>query len=146
MQLDVALIHQVKQTSWSRDKNIDSALECLDLAALTNPTENNGVAQIHVVAVSFDAGADLSSELAGWCKNQSARRATIRAGFLLGKQFEKRQRECSRLSGSRLGATDQIFSFEKVRDGLLLNRSRLGIAGVHDGILNFTPERGKDAF
>ena len=65
VEVHLALLHQIEQTTGRGDDDIDAAAHGLHLRMLSDAAENHRVADIHMAAVGFDTVADLGREFAG---------------------------------------------------------------------------------
>ena len=68
----MALVDQVEQAAGRGDEDVDAARQRLDLCALADAAEDDGVAQRQVAAVGLEAVGDLDGELAGRREDQRA--------------------------------------------------------------------------
>ena len=127
VQVNEALLHQVQQTAGCSHYDIHTTVQRVRLWLLAHATEDHGVAQLQVTAVSSEALADLDGQLARRRQDQVADGA-FALRFLRMQLLQDRDSEGSRFTGTGLCAAEQIAPFDQVRNGLFLDRRRVGIA------------------
>ena len=87
-----------------------------------------------MLAVSLRHVSDLGGQLAGRRDDERSRVV----GFSVRQAFQHWQQEGCGLPGPRLRAGDEVTSSaEDDRDGALLDRRRMGVAGAIDGSNKF---------
>src|SRR5204862_4824957 len=119
----------------------------LDLGTLAHTAENGGHAQWNMFRIRPNVLLDLDDELTRGRHHQCADTAPLtvlsRAGTALrsgpsglgiSQLHQNRENECRGFSGTGLGDADDIVSSENKRDGRNLNRSRLAITGLVNGL------------
>ena len=75
-----------------------------------------------------EALGDLAREFARRAEHEHAGAAARRRARSVSEVVEDRQRESGGLAGAGLGDADEVAALHQRRDGLGLNRRRLGIA------------------
>ena len=63
--IDIALTHQIEQTTRCRYQNLRMAPECFRLCKLRNTAEDNGVSDVQIPTISGQTFIDLNGELTG---------------------------------------------------------------------------------
>ena len=140
-----ALVQQVQEAPRRGDEDIDAFAERLHLVELIDAAEDDGVPQADVLAVNAKTLADLRGQLAGGRDNQGANGpvdvsrcmavscgrgmpAVSRHDGMTMKVLQDGQGEGGRLAGARLGAAQQVPSFQHIGDRLLLDGGGDGVA------------------
>ena len=121
-ELDVALVHEVEQAARGGHQDIYTRLQLSRLGMLRHTSENDGMAQLQMLAVGVKAFSDLYSQLPRRGQDQrldGPLPAVGPAQFV--QELEDRQRKGCRLAGARLGAGQQVSALEGQRNGLCLN-------------------------
>ena len=111
---------QIVQAARAGDQNVHAPPDGLDLRGLPHTAEDDGAAELEVLAVSVKALADLERKLPGRGQDQGTD-GSLLPGRLGGQPIQHRQRKRRRLAGARLGAAHQIPPFQHGRDGRCLN-------------------------
>ena len=76
-QINVTLVDEIEQATGSRDEDINTSTEIADLLALAHASEDDGVAEVQVAAVSDEALIDLHRKFACWTQDERAGRTTM---------------------------------------------------------------------
>ncbi len=147
---DVALFMQIEQAPRRGDENVHPVGECADLGMLAHAAQDDGVAQREVPPVGAETLPDLEGELARRRQNEGMRGGSpavsaaalpfvvgvsFVAGSVGGKMLQDGQGKGSGFSRAGLGDTEQILSGEELRDGLILDRCRMGVVFRAKGAL-----------
>ena len=127
--------HQVDEAPGAGDQHVDSARERLDLRVLADAAVDQRDRQRQAGSVGPEALGDLRRELAGGHEHQTPDGVGSRRPARAGQVLQDRQRERRRLAGPRARAAQQVVAFEQRRNGLRLDRRRLGVARVVHGTL-----------
>ena len=127
-ELDMALLQKIEQPARRRHHDVDAARQRGDLGTLRDATEDDRLAEAETGAVGAEIVVDLNRELARRRQHQCARTTRTGPFRVTGKLLQDGKRERGRLAGARLRDAEQIFAGEQMRDGLLLNRGRNGVA------------------
>ena len=130
VKIDDALRHQVDETPRRGDHHVRPAPDVLHLAELVHAAEHAGVTRLRVLRILHMVLAGLRRQLARGTQHERTRVARLVALRLLRKRLDDRQQERRRLAGARLRAADEITSFEKRRDRLLLYRRGHRVPGI----------------
>jgi hypothetical protein len=128
----------VEQPARGRDQDVDAAGDLGVLVAERDPADQERDREAVVDAVALEALLHLGGELAGRLEDERARHA--RPGPAGLEQRQHGQHEGGRLAGSGLRDAENVLAGEDVRDGLGLDRRRLGIAGRRDRLKDFVAE------
>ena len=134
-----ALLHQIDQPARCRDDQIDPGTQRLDLRAFAHSAENRGHAQRKMFRVGAHVLLDLHDELTRRRHHQRARAVCRWSSYCMRAARELRQNRQNKSGGfSRAGLrdADDIVPRENERDGRDLDRSRLGVTGVLNGLQN----------
>ncbi|CAB4889791.1 unannotated protein [freshwater metagenome] len=125
----VALLHEVFEASGAGDDDVDTRLECGDLANLRDTTEDRRDLQRVCGGEGFDRDGDLGGELTRRRKDQSARAAGLAvAGELAGEARDHGDGECECLSAAGLSASEYVASLQCVGERVGLDGEGLGLA------------------
>ena len=135
-EFDVTLVDQVEKTTGAGDEDIDAAAHGIDLWSLADAAVNEGVLDFDVLAVGFEALADLGGEFTGWSEHENAWALGAKRTWVGVEFLQNRQREGGGLAGSRLGATKQVAAFKQMRNGLGLNWRRGGVFALGESALD----------
>lgn len=135
--LDVALVHQVDQTTRCRDQHIDALTHRIDLAALIHAAVDESGAELHVFSVLVKTIVDLNGEFAGRREHQSG--GPVRGGtrFFMAEEIKDGQRKRGGFSSSGLSTTEHVLAGDAWRDGLRLNRSWGRVLEFDEGTLEW---------
>ena len=146
----VALFFQIEQAPWRGYEDVHPDGEGADLGMLAHSAQDDGVAQREVPPVGAEALPDLEGELARWRQNEGAQCGSPAvsaaapsfaagvfcvAGAVGEKMLQYGQGEGGGLPRAGLGDTEQILSGEELRDGLILDRGRVGVVLCEKGTL-----------
>ena len=157
---DVALFMQIEQAPRRGDEDVHPARKRADLGMLAHSAQDDGVAKREVPPVGAEALPDLEGELARGRQNEGARDSSpagsaaapstaaamsfaagvsfgvsVLVGQTGGKILQDGQGEGGCLSRAGLGDSEQVLSGEELRDGLILNRGRVGVVLREKGAL-----------
>ena len=130
-QVDRALADVVEQAARGRDDDLGAVAQRADLRIEADAAVDRDRPDRLLVAVRPDALLDLERELTGRGEDQGADQATA-LGPAGVQALDHRQHEGRRLAGAGLGAGEEVAAGEDERDGLGLDRGRLGVALVGD--------------
>src|ERR1700730_11657150 len=134
------LTHQIDQTARCGHDKIHTGTQRLELWTLAHAAENRGHAQRKMFRVSAHVLLDLHHEFTCRRDHQRAGAALLTVSHRGCEPRQDRQNERRRLSGAGLRDADDIVSGENVRDRRDLNRSRLRVTGVLNGLQNLGRE------
>ena len=134
-QVDVALPHMIQQSARCRDNDIDTAANFRDLWSRANATVDFHAADGTILAIGVHALVNLRREFAGRCENQCTNAARA-VNFPL-QPLQHGQREGRGLTGTRLGARENIVAFENMGDSFALNRGGFVVALFFDSTQQF---------
>jgi hypothetical protein len=109
IEFNMALVHQVEQTSGCGHKNMGTAFQGPHLIHLADATINQCLPEPEVTTVSCEAVANLDGQFARWCQYQHIRAVGSGLAIPLPHAMEDRQGEGGCLSGSRLGRPQNIM-------------------------------------
>jgi hypothetical protein len=118
----------VDEAAGRGDDHIDAALQGERLRPVADAAEHGDHRKAGMAAVGLEAVGDLGGELTRRRQHEAARAATWRRPLLGGEPLQDRQREGGRLAGAGLGDAEQVAALQQRRDGLRLDRRRLGVA------------------
>ena len=126
IKLDGVLLKQIQQTARCCHQNFDAATQFQHLRTDLHATENDGGAQVQILAISLDAFMHLGCQFAGRCQHQSACLigASTRA---FGKALQQWQGETGGLAGACLRRGHDVMPLQNQGNGLFLDWSWLGI-------------------
>ena len=114
-------VEAINEAAGCGDDNIGAFLKLLHLLAEADSTVEQGYFHAGLGTVFLKLLGDLVGEFAGWLKDEDLGLAEV---LDLGKG---RECECGGLAGARLGCADDVFALQDNRDGLCLNRGRIGV-------------------
>ena len=126
VQFDDLLTHEVPQAARRRDQDVRAALDRLDLRHLRHTAEDDRRRHRHIARILADVLVDLERKLARRGEDER----TDAAARVLIQTLDDRHGERAGLTRAGLCAAEQIAPLENRRDRLLLNGSRLFIAGL----------------
>ncbi len=118
----MALLHQVEETARRRDQDIHAAAQLGDLCVLGDAAEDDGVAQVQILAVGVDLVADLDRQFAGRRQDKRAGMTAFAVAMAARQDVQERQRERAGLAGAGLGDAQEVDVFEKPGDRPGLDR------------------------
>ena len=139
-----ALRHQVDEASRGGDHHLGALLERLHLRELRDAPEHDRERRARVLRVGGIVLGRLRREFARGRENQRTRvpgllfplvSRLLSLDMTLQQLVKNGQHERGGLARARLGAADQVASFEERRDGLLLDGRGDGVPRVGDGVL-----------
>ena len=128
-QVESALLNEVDDATRSADDNLSTALERTDLRAVGRATvDGNDVEAGRTCGEILDRLGALHRELTSGGQDQSLHVALVRVD-----NRQKRQTECSGLTGTRLGDADDVAQLQQRRNSSGLNRGGDAESHVGDG-------------
>ena len=133
------LLLQIQQTPGGGHEHVDAALDAVNLRVHAHATEDHGGVQVKVLAVFAHGFLNLRREFACRRQHQGADGlATELAarGLAFGQTVQQRQGKGGGFAGAGLCAGQQVVAREHERNGLGLDRRRLGIALFLHGLEN----------
>ena len=128
VELDVALSDEVEEAPRRRHQDVDAAGHRGDLGMLADPAEDDGGTHAEMASIGPEALADLEGELAGRGQHQNPRFLAPGGGASRCEKLQDRQRKGGSLAGAGLGDAEEVLALEELRDGLRLDRRRLGVS------------------
>lgn len=137
-QVYIPLVHQIEESSWCRYQDIDTLLECLDLAMLIDSTKDNRVFQFRISSIIPKTLRNLDSEFSCRSQNQTSDHSFARCEIsVFTEELNNRDSESSCLTSSSLSDSEEVSVVEDQRNSLALNRCRcrvsLGFEGSENG-------------
>ena len=133
-EVHVPLAHQIEQAAGGGHQDVDAAVQGLHLTTLADAAEDDSGAESKVLAVAFEVVVDLGGELPRRGEHECARAARTGALVVLVQEVEDGQRKGCGLAGARLGDAQEIPAIEQMRNGLGLDRRRVLVPLVADGV------------
>ena len=127
IELDGAKLHQVAQPARRRDQHVDAADQIADLTIDRHAADGERHARPHMPAVGLEAVDDLRGQFARRAQHQHAAGPLLEALSVVGEMMKDRQCEGRGLAGSGLGDADDITPGQHLRNGLGLDRGRVGV-------------------
>jgi len=124
--------HQVHHPPHRRHHNLGAGAKLRLLGANRRAAEHRHDLDRQVLGVGAQRLGDLDAELAG--RRQHDRLHVVARGI---EVLEQRQTKRRRLTGPGLGLPDHVVPCEQLGNRLLLDRSRLGVAQLVKGRLDF---------
>ena len=121
------LIAQIVEPPGGGHQDVHALLQGLHLGALAHAAENDGVAQLQVLAVLVKALLDLEGQLPGGCQHQGAD-GRVPLVDVAVEPLEDGDGEGGGFAGAGLGATDEVPALERRGHGLGLDGRRLDVA------------------
>ena len=100
IQMDISLIHQIQQTSWSGDQYVDSFMEHIYLRTLVYSSEDNHMTDWRIFGIVGYAFANLQCQFTGRCQYQGF--DTLIPVFKGLQMLNNGNGKCSGLSSSGL--------------------------------------------
>ena len=128
---DLPTLEQVHEAARRGNQHVDALVQGLDLVAHLHAADKQRELEVMVLAVFLEILGHLRSQFA--CRREDQRARHQGAAATAGHDIDHGQDEARRLAGSGLRDTDDVLHHQDGRDGLGLDRRRLGIAGVGDG-------------
>ena len=128
-------LDMVQQAPGRGHQHLDAALEFKRLRFHVHAAKNHRTAQLGVLRIGLDRLRNLIGQFARWQQYQRTHRmARRRCGSILVHQhaLQKRQRERSGLSGTRLGRSHHVAPLEHLGNRLRLYRRHRLVAQVSD--------------
>ncbi len=129
---ELAALEMVEQAAGRGDQHVGAAHQLGVLVTEGDAADDQSHVELVVGAVAVEVLDDLGGELAGRLEDQRARHPCAGAPILQERQH--RQGEGGGLAGAGLGDAEHVAAGEHMRDGLGLDRRRLGVAGRGDGL------------
>jgi hypothetical protein len=123
----------VEQASRRGDDDLAAFAQLGDLRPDVHAAVDADRTQRHVLAVGDDAFMHLHRQFARRRQDQGAYRMACRRGRtagIFGQALEQRQGEAGGLAGAGLGAAHDVLAGHDDRDGLRLDRRRVGVTVV----------------
>ena len=141
---DVLPLHVIEQPARSRDYDIHSGTKRLRLRLDADSAKNRDDAQRRVLAVLAEAFFDLSRELTRRRQDQHAdavkRRPLVVGDRRLDEIVNDGEREPGGFARTGLGKTNQIPTFQRQRNCLLLDRRGMRIPRIEHRVQHFGRE------
>ena len=128
VELDLATGLKVLETARRGHDHINAFIQRPDLEVIALAAADGNVADLEAAGESLDAVRNLIGELSRRGEDQHACPAHIVGLALVEQLVQKRQQIGRRLTGAGLRQADEIMSGKNGRNGLLLDRGRLGQA------------------
>jgi hypothetical protein len=122
-EVDSTTLDHIHETTWSRDDDLWSVTELLDLATDRESTEHSKRAHTHISRDIDDLLTSLHSELTSRFEDEDLWLAETRIDTIEGRDDER-----SSLTRSSIGLDDDVLVFEGDWDDSSLYLSRLSIA------------------
>ncbi|CAB3900878.1 hypothetical protein LMG26858_04229 [Achromobacter anxifer] len=149
--LDAGQVHGllaavVQQAAGRGDQDVQRLAQRGDLGVDVDAAKHHHGVQRGVLAVGLHRFLDLRGQLTRRGQDQAARAAGLaQLGLLLHQQMQDGQGEACGLAGAGLGGGEQVAAFQDLGNGLGLNGSGRGVAGVGNGAQQgiSQPEVGK---
>jgi hypothetical protein len=132
VQQDAAALDVIEQAARGGDQHVGAALQDAFLVGEAHAADQQRHVELVVLAVDFEVFGHLGGQFARRLQDERSRHA--RLGAALGEDIDHRQDEGGSLSGARLGTSEDIAAHQDDGNGLFLDRSRLGITLVGDGL------------
>ena len=129
---ELAALEVVEEAAGGGDQDVDAAVDELVLVLEADAADEERHGELDVRGVFLELLGHLGGELAGRGEHEAARHAG--AGAALGEVGDHRQHEGAGLAGAGLGDAEDVAAFERVRDGLDLDRGGGDVAGVGHGL------------
>jgi len=121
VQMNESLLHQIKQASGGGNEDIDAPVQGLDLRDLADTAEDHCMGDAQPSSIGLNTFPDLCRQFACGGENKGTRGSFLGLAIVDGKPLQERQGKGCRLARACLGATQQVPSFQQVRDALLLD-------------------------
>ena len=131
-QHQLAALEVVEQAAGRGDQHVDAAVDELVLVLEADAADQQRHRELHVGGVFLELLGHLGGELARRREHQAPRHAG--PGAALGEVGDHRQHEGAGLAGAGLGDAEHVAAFERVRDGLDLDRGGGDVAGFGYGL------------
>jgi hypothetical protein len=132
---ELAALDMVEQAAGRRDQHVGAAVDDFVLLAEGHAADQEGDTDLLVLAVFGEGFRHLGGEFARRLDDERARHAG--AGATLFEARQHWQDEGGSLARAGLGDAQHVSAFQRMRNGLGLDRGRLGIAGGLNGSENF---------
>jgi hypothetical protein len=117
------LSHEIQEASRSRDEDIYTLTQTLDLLALTHSAEYDRLMESCISAIRLKTLFDLDREFTSRCDDEGFDLALSLVRILASnEELDDRDRECCRLPCTRLGESLEVSSLEDRWDRLCLDR------------------------
>jgi hypothetical protein len=134
-QQELAALEMIEQPARRADEHVDAARDLGILVAERDAADQERDRQSMIDAVLVEALFHLRREFARRLEDERAGHAG--PGATAFELCEHGKHERSRLARSGLRDAENVAASEHVRNGLSLNRRRLGVTGRRDSLLNF---------
>ena len=135
---DLAAAEVIEEAAGRGNQHVDAAVELSQLLVGRDAADQQRHAQLVVDPVLLEALLHLGGKLSRRRQDQRARHA--RPGSAGFQARQQRQHVAGGLAGAGLGDAEHVAPAHGNRDGLDLDRGRLGIAGGLNGGLHFCAE------
>src|SRR5262249_55452236 len=133
VEVNGAVLHEVKEPARSGDQDVDAGRERTDLAVDRHAADGERDLRAQIASVGLKAFDDLGRKLARRAQDQHAAAACVRPPRRCGEAIEDRQREGRGLAGSGLRDADDVARRQHLRDGLGLGRGGVLLVGERAG-------------
>ena len=133
---DGAVLHEVHETPWRGDEDVDAACEGTDLLAHRHTADGESDAPLEMTGHRSGSFEDLRRQFARRAEHEDAAALRRRTPFAGRETVENRQREGRRLAGPGLGDADQVAPGENNGNRRRLDRRRVGVALVGERTKN----------
>ena len=127
-----AHLHEIEQPARGRHQHVDAADQIADLAVDRHAADGERDARTDMAAVGLEAVDDLRGQFARRAQHQHAAGALLKALLAVGEMMEDRQREGGGLAGSGLCDADDVARGQHLRNGLGLDRRRVGVLFLYE--------------
>ncbi len=132
--IDESLLHEIEQSTWSRDQDIDPFWERIDLTMLAHTSEYHLRSEVRIASIVCEALFDLDRELSCRSEDECTDRTSPRDfPILLVHELDYRKGERCRLPGPCLCDSEKVSSCEDKGYRFLLYGSRLSISFLGEG-------------
>ena len=131
-QHELAALEMVEQPARRRDQHVDAAVDELVLVLEADAADQERHRELHMLRVFLEILGDLRGQFARGAEHEAARHAG--PGTALGQMRDHRQGEGGGLAGPGLGDAEDVAAFQRMGNGLGLDRGGAEIARLGHGL------------
>lgn len=132
LEVGLAALEHVDQSTWGSDTDLDTSLEVSNLSTLWRTTVDGSVPDSRGFTELCALGLDLDSQLSGWCEDEDDWAVSWGEQWLCVDVNHGGKSESDGLSGTSLSDSDNVSSGQSHGPGLTLNSGRSSEAGGSD--------------